>query len=321
MAEACLKTGVRRLVYASSIHALAEPPHGEVVDESMPCDPDRITMAYSRSKARGTLEIMEVVAKGLDGVIMLPTGMIGPNDFKPSETGRLILDYMAGRIPARVGGGYDFVDVRDVAEGHILAAEKGRAGEKYILSGEWISLDDIMKEISMAANVSFPRYRVPVGLASAIAFALTSYLSLIHISIYVLSNDGIDQGVSFQKRQGFMSGIGLFPSHCRKQFKAFGVENPVSYTHLDVYKRQMAHGACASYLLDELYDNEISENGQLLRNIMYASDFLQNHIRHYYLFSMPDFVRMPERAPFQGQDVSDLRLNPRDNDKMCIRDS
>ncbi len=178
VAEACLKTGVRRLVYASSIHALAEPPHGEVVDESMPCDPDRITMAYSRSKARGTLEIMEVVAKGLDGVIMLPTGMIGPNDFKPSETGRLILDYMAGRIPARVGGGYDFVDVRDVAEGHILAAEKGRAGEKYILSGEWISLDDIMKEISMAANVSFPRYRVPVGLASAIAFALTSYSAM-----------------------------------------------------------------------------------------------------------------------------------------------
>ena len=78
----------------------------------------------------------------------------------------------------------------------------------------------------------------------------------------------------------------------------------------------MAHGACASYLLDELYDNEISENGQLLRNIMYASDFLQNHIRHYYLFSMPDFVRMPERAPFQGQDVSDLRLNPRDNDTL-----
>ncbi len=78
----------------------------------------------------------------------------------------------------------------------------------------------------------------------------------------------------------------------------------------------MAHGACASYLLDELYDNEISENGQLLRNIMYASDFLQNHIRHYYLFSMPDFVRMPERAPFEGQDVSDLRLNPRDNDTL-----
>jgi len=78
----------------------------------------------------------------------------------------------------------------------------------------------------------------------------------------------------------------------------------------------MAHGACASYLLDDLYDNEISENGQLLRNIMYASDFLQNHIRHFYLFSMPDFVRMPDRPLFQGQDLSDLRLNPRDNETL-----
>ena len=148
VAEACLKTGVRRLVYASSIHALAEPPHGHVVDESCPCDPSRIAMAYSRSKARGTLEIMEVMQKGLDAVVVLPTGMIGPYDFKPSETGRMIVDYVAGRIPARVEGGYDFVDVRDVAEGHILAAENGKPGEKYILSGEWISLDDIMKEIS-----------------------------------------------------------------------------------------------------------------------------------------------------------------------------
>ena len=78
----------------------------------------------------------------------------------------------------------------------------------------------------------------------------------------------------------------------------------------------MAHGSCASYLLDELYDNQISDNAQLLRNIMYASDFLQNHIRHFYLFSLPDFVRMPEQPPFHGQDLSDLRLNPRDNDKL-----
>ncbi|HHY12147.1 MAG TPA: SDR family oxidoreductase [Firmicutes bacterium] len=175
VAEACLKAGVRRLVYASSIHALVEPPHGHVIDESMPCDPGRISMAYSKSKARGTLEVMEVIAKGLDGVIVLPTGMIGPYDFKPSETGRLLLDYVAGKIPARIEGGYDFVDVRDVAEGHILAAEKGRTGEKYILSGEWISIDDIMKEVSTVTNVPLPRWRVPAGLVSGLALMLTSY--------------------------------------------------------------------------------------------------------------------------------------------------
>lgn len=78
----------------------------------------------------------------------------------------------------------------------------------------------------------------------------------------------------------------------------------------------LAHGAVASYLLDEIYDNDLSENAQYLRNIMYAADFLQNHIRHFYLFSMPDFVKMPERPPFQGQNLTDARLNPEDNQRL-----
>jgi len=78
-----------------------------------------------------------------------------------------------------------------------------------------------------------------------------------------------------------------------------------------------AHGAVASYLLDELYDNNLSENAQLLRNIMYASDIIQNHIRHFYLFSLPDYVRMPDRPPFHGQKLLDARLNP-DDDKRLL---
>lgn len=79
----------------------------------------------------------------------------------------------------------------------------------------------------------------------------------------------------------------------------------------------LAHGAVASYLLDQLYDNELSENAQFLRNIMYAADFLQNHIRHFYLFSLPDFVRMPEQPPFQGQNLADARLNPEENRRLA----
>jgi dihydroflavonol-4-reductase len=135
-------------------------------------------MAYSKSKARGTLEIMEVISKGLDGVVILPTGIIGPYDFKPSETGRMIIDYVSGKIPVRIGGGYDFVDVRDVAQGHILAAEKGKRGDSYILSGEWISMDDVMKEISAITKVPVPRFRLPTGLASGVAWALTSYSAI-----------------------------------------------------------------------------------------------------------------------------------------------
>ena len=78
----------------------------------------------------------------------------------------------------------------------------------------------------------------------------------------------------------------------------------------------LAHGAAASYLLDELYGNEVPENGQYLRNIMLASDFLQNHIRHFYLFSLPDFVVMPDTPPFHGQDLADMRLCPADNERL-----
>jgi hydrogenase large subunit len=78
----------------------------------------------------------------------------------------------------------------------------------------------------------------------------------------------------------------------------------------------LAHGAVASYLLDELYDNDISENAQYLRNIMLAADFLQNHIRHFYLFSLPDFAVMPNRPPYHGQDLADMRLSQTDNERL-----
>lgn len=78
----------------------------------------------------------------------------------------------------------------------------------------------------------------------------------------------------------------------------------------------LAHGAVASYLLDQVFDNDISENAQYLRNIMYAADFLQNHIRHFYLFSLPDFVVMPNKPPFLNQNLTDARLNARDNQRL-----
>lgn len=79
----------------------------------------------------------------------------------------------------------------------------------------------------------------------------------------------------------------------------------------------LAHGATASYLLDDLYANEISENAQYLRNVMYGADFLQNHLRHFYLFSLPDYVTMPDRPPFHRQNLQDARLNPQDNQRLA----
>jgi len=113
---ACRASGVHRLVYTSSIHAIAEPPHGTVIDESQPFDPDRVLGDYARSKARATLLLLGEVRKGgLDAIICCPTGVIGPWDYGISNIGQLILDFASGHLKSYVSGAYDFVDVRDVA--------------------------------------------------------------------------------------------------------------------------------------------------------------------------------------------------------------
>lgn len=173
VAESCLRMGVRRLVHTSSIHALVEPPHGTGIDESVGCDPARMSMEYAKTKARGTLEVLDVVRQGLDAVVVFPSGIIGPYDFKPSEAGQMILNFMKGRLPATIDGGYNFVDVRDVAKGLLLAAEKGRRGEGYILAGEWISVTDVLREVSLVVGRPVPRLSVSPRLALSAARFLT----------------------------------------------------------------------------------------------------------------------------------------------------
>jgi dihydroflavonol-4-reductase len=175
VAESCLRMGVRRLVYTSSIHALVEPPNGTGIDESAPCDPAQVVMWYSKTKAQGTLEVLDVVKQGLDAVIVFPSAVIGPYDFKPSEAGQMIASFVKGRLPATVAGGYNFVDVRDVAEGHLLAAEKGRTGEGYILAGEWISVTDVLRCLSEVVGQPVPRLCVSPRLALSAARLLTWY--------------------------------------------------------------------------------------------------------------------------------------------------
>jgi len=132
----CLETKIKRLVYTSSIHTLSEPAPGIIFDESREFNPENVLGEYSKSKALGTLEVLKGIEKGLDAVILCPSGIIGPHDYRISEMGKLIVDFVKGKVKACVDGAYDFVDVRDVAEGLILASEKGKKGECYILSGQ-----------------------------------------------------------------------------------------------------------------------------------------------------------------------------------------
>lgn len=163
-AEACLRCGTRRLLYTSSIQAMVEPPKGTVFDESSPFDPDRVVGHYAKSKAKASLEVLSAVKKGLDGVILCPTGAIGPYDFKPSKMGKWFLDVAKDKIDGRIytiNGVYDFVDVRDIATVQIAACTKGGSGEAYILSGERIDQRNQTMMLQEAAGVHGRCYGIP----------------------------------------------------------------------------------------------------------------------------------------------------------------
>ena len=176
--EACLETGVRRLVYTSSIHAVREPPHGTVIDETHPYDPDSVLGGYAKSKAQAALEVLSGVKQGLDAVIVCPTGVIGPYDYKISEMGQVIIDFTKGNLKAYIEGAYDFVDVRDVAAGLILACEKGRTGESYILSGEQTTIRDLLSMLEEITKVKAPSSRIPVWLARTVGKVASPYYRL-----------------------------------------------------------------------------------------------------------------------------------------------
>jgi len=199
----CLETKVKRLVYTSSIHALSEPSPGIVIDESREFNPENVLGEYSKSKALGTLEVLKGIEKGLDAVILCPSGIIGPHDYRISEMGKLIVDFVKGKVKACVSGAYDFVDVRDVAEGLILAYEKGKKGECYILSGQQISVQQLLKFLEEISGVKAPSFKIPHQAARAAGFFNVLYCNLMKIkplftpfSIDVLASNSL---VSYQK--------------------------------------------------------------------------------------------------------------------------
>jgi dihydroflavonol-4-reductase len=173
---ASLMSGVKRFIYTSSIHALANVPHGITIDEHVPFDPEHPAGEYARSKAKAALAVRQATKLGLDTVIACPTGVIGPYDYKGSEMGLLLADCLEEKTQLYIDGAYDFVDVRDVAHGLILAANKGKTGESYILSGEQISVRDLLLSAQKSVGKSLSMVCIPRQLASfAVRFTPSFY--------------------------------------------------------------------------------------------------------------------------------------------------
>lgn len=208
---ACRVTGVHRLIYTSSIHAIAEPPHGTVIDETQPFDPDRVLGDYARSKGRATLLLLDEVHKGgLNAVICCPTGVIGPWDYGISNIGQLIFDFASGHLKSYVRGAYDFVDVRDVACGLILAAEKGQSGRHYIFSGAQVQIPELMKELERNTGHTAPTYEIPPIIARAAGVLATVYYRLLRrrpvftaYSIDVLRSNSLVSSARAREELGF----------------------------------------------------------------------------------------------------------------------
>ena len=160
---AALAAGVERVVYTSSVATLGFRAGGAASDETLPLEPGEAIGAYKRSKVVAEREVERMAAQeGLPVVIVSPSTPIGPRDIKPTPTGRIIVEAAQGRMPAFLDTGLNLVHVDDVAEGHLLALDKGVQGERYILGGQDVSLGQMLADIAgltgrKAPTVSLPR--------------------------------------------------------------------------------------------------------------------------------------------------------------------
>lgn len=161
---------LERIVYTSSVATLGLCA-GAAADETTPSVFADMIGPYKQSKFRAEEAVRRLVAeRGLPAVIVNPSTPVGPRDVKPTPTGRMIVEAASGRMPAFVDTGLNLVHVEDVAAGHLLAAEKGRIGERYILGGENLSLADILAEVASLSGHAAPRLRLPIGPLMPIAW-------------------------------------------------------------------------------------------------------------------------------------------------------
>jgi dihydroflavonol-4-reductase len=209
--DKCLEHRVKKLVYVSSTGAVTELPHGQAIAEPAVINPDLVRGCYSKTKAQATNFVFDAVRnKGLDASVVYPSGICGPNDFAYGFVARFIMDYVAGKMPAGVAGSFNSVDVRDLADAVISCADKGRKGEGYILSNDFITIADIFRLIHIHTGVPEVKTILPLGVARVMAFFtdITSKITgkpaqLTSFSIYNLSRNNNFSSEKARQELGF----------------------------------------------------------------------------------------------------------------------
>lgn len=168
--EAARDVGTDRIVYCSTIGAIGLPPGGGLGTEETPVSLEQMAGHYKRSKYLAEQEVLALARQGLPVVIVNPSAPVGEGDVKPTPTGQMIVDFMKGRMPAYIETGMNIVDVDDVAAGHLLAMQKGRIGERYILGTKNLMLRDIFEILSRLTGVAMPSVKLPRELILPLAY-------------------------------------------------------------------------------------------------------------------------------------------------------
>ena len=176
--EAAAEAGAERIIYTSTVGAVGIPKDGTPGDERTPVSLGDMVGAYKSSKFLAERAAAELAARGVPVVIVNPSAPIGPWDVKPTPTGQMIVDFLRGRMVGSLDTGLNVVHVRDVARGHILAGERGRIGERYVLGSQNLSLLEIWAALARITGISAPRLRVPYALAWLTAAAMEGVATL-----------------------------------------------------------------------------------------------------------------------------------------------
>ena len=193
----CREHGVGRLVHVSSVHAIPEQPKGTVITGQCTFSPELVRGDYAKTKATATALVLQAAQEGLNASVVFPSGLIGPGDVLGGSFTSMVRAFMAGKLPLAVNGGYDFVDVRDVARGVLDCAARGTAGKGYILSGEYMSIPRILQCVGQAAGISRRPLCLPLWMARLAAPCYERYclkrrlpLFFTPYSVEVLASNG-----------------------------------------------------------------------------------------------------------------------------------
>lgn len=167
--DLCRRYGIRKLVYVSSVHAIPERKDGCAMTEIRDFSPQNVSGEYAKTKAEATAYVLEAARQGLNASVVQPSGIVGPQDYAIGSLSSMIISYCKGKLPMGVEGGYDFVDVRDVAAGILACCEKGRPGECYILSAEYVSIRRMLDSLCHISKGNRVKLLAPVWLAKAVS--------------------------------------------------------------------------------------------------------------------------------------------------------